>query len=51
MSEKTPPAQLAGDDHHDCKICICAIYLMTGKTPPVQVAEGQDHLALVVFFK
>ena len=22
--EKTPPVQVAGDDHHECKLCICA---------------------------
>ena len=41
----TPPPQVAGDAHHECKFCICTIVDWKIKyTTSSIVAEGQDHL-------
>ena len=40
--DEVPLVQVAGDDH-ECKWCNCTSWWLE-KTPPVQVAEGQNHL-------
>ena len=36
---KTPPVQVAGDEHHECKLHICTSWWLEN-IPPVQDAEG-----------
>ena len=39
--KRIPPVQVADDDHHECKLCICVLLLIQ-KTPQAQVTQSQD---------